>query len=137
MNAVGAIRKLILDDAATVALLFDNTSVYPVVLPQQKTYPAVTLAITNTKPNDSKTQISGVDNVMVVVRVFASTYDRVQQIDTEIRRVIDGFNGTVTTSDSETHKFHEIRFLAREDGFDEENKLFVRIANYDVRYYWQ
>ena len=137
MNAVGAIGKLITDDAGTVALLPTNSSVYPVIIPQGKPYPAVTLTISSTKPNDSKTQISPIDNVIVSVKIFAKTYDKTQQIDTEIRRVIDGFDGTVTTTDAVVHKFDEIRFLTREDGYDEENRLFVRMANYDVRYYRQ
>ena len=70
MNAVGAIRKIILDDATTVAMLFNQTSVYPMVLPQQKEYPAVTLMLLDTKPNDSKTQVSGVDNVQIAATFF-------------------------------------------------------------------
>ena len=137
MNAVGAVRKLILSDAATVALLANSTSVYPTVLPQAKECPAVTLMILNTRPNDTKTQISPIDNVLVNIRIFSKTYDKAQQIDTTIREAIDGYTGTATTSDAVVHRFDEIRFLAREDGFDEENQLFVRSNTYDVRYYWQ
>ncbi len=137
MNAVGAIGKKLLDDAATVALLANASSVYPVVLPQQKTYPAVTLEISSTKPNDSKTQVSPIDNVTVTAKIYAKTYSQAQAIDTAIRNEIDGFEGNVTTTDSVVHRFDAIRFLTREDGFDEENVLFVRVANYDVRYYRQ
>ena len=134
MNAVGAIRKIILDDATTVALLFNSTSVYPIVLPQAKEFPAVTLMIDNSKPNDSKTQVSGIDNVQVVVTAFAKTYDRAQQIGNSVRACIDGFSGGVTTSDSAVHYFDAIRFLSIKDDFDEENVLFVRQSLYDVRY---
>lgn len=134
MNAVGAIRKIILDDATTVALLFDSTSVYPTVLPVQKPYPAITLMIGDTKPNDSKTQVSAIDNVQVVVNAFAKTYDRAQQIGNNVRACIDGFSGGVTTSDDAEHYFDEIRFLSIKDDFDEENALFVRQSLYDVRY---
>ena len=134
MNAVGAIRKIILDDATTVAMLFNQTSVYPMVLPQQKEYPAVTLMLLDTKPNDSKTQVSGVDNVQIAATFFGKTYDKVQQIDNAVRACIDGFAGGVTTSDSAVHYFDAIRFISRKDDFDEENDLFVRQAIYDVRY---
>lgn len=134
MNAVGAIRKIILDDATTVALLFNSTSVYPTVLPVQKEYPAITLMVDNSKPNDSKTQVSGIDNVQIVVNVFAKTYDRAQQIGNSVRACIDGFSGGVTTSDSAVHYFDAIRFLSIKDDFDEENVLFVRQTLYDVRY---
>ena len=135
MNAVGAIRKIILDDSATVALLNSSTSVYPTVLPQSKEYPAVTLMILDAKPNDSKTQTSPIDNVQVAATIFAKTYDAAQQIDTAIRNVIDGFEGGVTTSDSTVHYIDAVRFLTRKDDFDEESILFVRQCLYDVRYY--
>ena len=135
MNAVGAIRKIILDDSATVALLNSNTSVYPTVLPQSKEYPAVTLMILDAKPNDSKTQTSPIDNVQVAATIFAKTYDAAQQIDTAVRNAIDGFSGGVTTSDSTVHYIDEVRFLTRKDDFDEESILFVRQCLYDVRYY--
>lgn len=134
MNAVGAIRQIILEDAVTVALLFDATSVYPTVLPEQKQYPAIMLTIGDAKPNDSKTQVSGVDNVQIAAYFFAKTYDRTQQIDDSVRACIDGFTGGVTTSDSAVHNIDAIRFLSRKDEFDEENALFVRMALYDVRY---
>lgn len=135
MNTVGAIRKIILDDAVTVAMLHSATAVYPTVLPQQKEYPAVTLMLTDLRPNDSKTQTSGVDNVQVVTTIYAKTYDKAQQISDSIRACIDGFSGGVTTSDSAVHYIDAIRFLSVKDDFDEENVLFVRQAVYDVRYF--
>ncbi len=134
MNVVGAVRQILLDDATTLALLFNNTSIYPVVLPEQKEYPAITLHLDNTKPNDSKTQVSGVDNVQVVVLAFAKTYDRVQQINTAVRNAIDGFSGGVTTSDDAVHNIDAIRFLSIKDDYDQENDLFVRQSIYDVRF---
>lgn len=134
MNAVGAIRQIILDDATTVALLFNSTSVYPVVLPQSKEYPAVTLQLTDTRPNDTKTGTSSVDNVQVMAAAYAKTYDQVQQISDSVRACIDGFSGGVTTSDDAVHYFDAIRFLSVKDEFDEENVLFVRMTVYDVRY---
>ncbi len=136
MNVVGAIRQVLLDDATTVALLFNSTSIYPVILPQKKEYPAVSLWIEDTKPNDSKTQTSPIDNVQVAVLIHAKTYDRAQQIDTAIRNAIDGFVGGITTSDAVVHYIDAVRFLTRKDSaFGEENVLFVRECIYDVRYY--
>jgi hypothetical protein len=135
MNAVGAIRKILLDEAMVTGLLADSTSIYPVILPQDKQYPAVTLMVVDTKPNDSKTQVSGIDNVQVVANIFAKTYDRAQQIDTMVRNTIDGFSGGVTTSDATVHYIDAVRFLGRKDDFDEENILFVRQCIYDVRYF--
>lgn len=134
MNAVGAIRKIILDDATTVAMLSSNTAVYPTVLPQQKEYPAVVLMLKAVRPNDSKTQVSGIDNVQVASHVYAKTYNQVQQISDSIRACIDGFEGGVTTSDSAVHYFDSVRYLTEQDGFDEENVLFVRETMYDIRY---
>lgn len=136
MNAVGALRRIILDDTNTVALLADSTSVYPVVLPQAKVYPAITLLIGDATPNDSKTQTSPIDKVQISVSIFAKDYNVAQKIDTAVRNAIDGFSGGVTTTpDNVEHYIDEVRFLTRRDDYDEENQLFVRMCVYDVRYY--
>ena len=134
MNAVGAIRQIILDDAVTVALLANSTAVYPVVLPQTDVYPAVTLRVAGYRPNDTKTGTSSVDNVTVYISVFAKTYEACQNIDEAIRTAIDGFYGGIETSDSVIHYIDAVRFLNRDDDFDQESVLFVRNVSYDVRY---
>ena len=135
MNAVGAIRQILLEDATLTALLAP-TAIYPVVLPQDRKYPAITLRILDTKPNDSKTQVSPVDNIPIALTIYAKDYNTAQTIDDEARKAIDGFSGGVTTSDLAVHDIRDVRFLSRRDGdFDEENKLFVREVIYDVRYY--
>lgn len=134
MNAVGALRKIILDDATTVAMLADGTSIYPTVLPKQKPYPALAMLIDDVRPSDTKTQVSGYDNVQVTINAFAKTYDVAQQLANSVRACIDGFQGGVTTSDDAEHYIHAVRFLGYKDGFDEENVLFVRQSFYDVRY---
>lgn len=133
MNAVGAIRQIILEDATTTAMLATPTAVYPAALPQTDQYPAIVLMISDLKPNDSKTQVSGVDNVQVLCMVFAKTYNSAQQIADSVRACIDGFSGGVTTSDDAVHYFDNIRFLSYKDGLDQESVLFVREAIYDVR----
>ena len=136
MNAVGAIRQIIIGDSNVTALLASGTSVFPTVLPQSKPYPAVTLMLGDSKPNDSKTSTSTIDNVQLVVGIWAKEYATAQAIDTAIRNSIDGFSGGVTTvDDSVVHYIDGVRFLTRRDDFDEENVLFYRSVNYDVRYY--
>lgn len=130
MNAVGAVRQIIID-----AVGEESFAVYPTVARQEKTYPLVRMMIGDSKPNDSKTHTSPIDNVQIVADIFANTYNAAQQIDTIIRDAIDGFSGGVTTSDAAVHYIAAIRFLNRRDDFDEENKLFVRQCVYDVRYY--
>lgn len=135
MNAVGAIRQIILDDAVTVALLANNTSVYPVVLPQSKTYPAITLQIGDDRPENYKwTPTAEKDRVEMVVGIWAKEYTIAQQIDTAVRNAIDGFVGNVTTDDSVIHYIFDTVFQNRKDGFDQENVLFYREVSYFVTY---
>jgi len=134
MNVVGALRQILLDDATTLALLADVTAIYPLVLPQQKVYPAVTLYLGDLKANDSKTQVSGVDNVQIMLNVFAKSYDTVQKIATATRNAIDGFSGSVTTSDLAVHNIDAVRLIGMKDDFDSESVLFIRQVEYDVRY---
>jgi hypothetical protein len=45
-----------------------------------------------------------------------------------------GLIGSVTTSDSAVHDFDLIRYMTEEDGFDQENRLFIRDVVYEVRF---
>lgn len=136
MNVVGAIRQIILDDATTVALIASN-AVYPVILPQAKTYPAITLLINDDRPEDYKwNPTAEKDRVELVVGIWASTYDKAQLIDTAVRNAIDGFVGTVTTAaDSVDHYIYDTAFLRRSDDYDQENKQFYRTVFYRVTYH--
>jgi hypothetical protein len=135
MNAVGAIRQVILDDAVTVALLVSNTAVYPTILPQTKPYPSITLMIgANGQENSKWTPTASEDRIELVVGVWADTYDKAQNIDTAVRNAIDGYVGSVTTSDSVAHYFRDVAFKDRKDGYDQENKLFYREVTYRVIY---
>ena len=134
MNAVGAIRQILLEDATLMALLAP-TAIYPMVLPQDKKYPAITLQVIDTRPNDSKTQVSPVDNIPIALTIYAKDYNKAQTIDDECRKAIDGFSGGITTSDDAVHDIRDVRFLSRKDEFDQENVLFIRQTVYDVRYY--
>lgn len=136
MNAVGAIRQIILDDAVTVALLASSTAVYPVILPQTRVYPAITLMIGDDRPETYKwTPTAEKDRVEVVVGIWAKEYNVAQNIDTAVRNAIDGYVGNVTTSDSAVHYIHDVAFLSRKDGFDQENILFYREVVYRVVYH--
>jgi hypothetical protein len=135
MNAVGAIRQLIIDDAATVALLSSNTAVYPVIVPQGNQYPALSVKIGDDRQGNCKGATTDVDILEIIIGVFAKTYFAAQKIDSSVRAAIDGFNGTVVTEpDNESHFFEDVSFLYRNDDYDEENKLFYRVVAYRCRY---
>lgn len=133
MNAVGAIREVILADSITTALLATVTSVYPVIVPQGLEYPAVTLAIGEDRPETYKwTPTAEKERCEMVVGIWAKTHDEVQKIDTALRSAIDGFIGGVTTSDDVYHYIHDTAYQNRRDDYDIENKLFYRSVFYRV-----
>lgn len=136
MNVVGAVREIILSDAATVALIASN-AVYPVILPQTKTYPAITLLINDDRPEDYKwSPTAEKDRVELAIGIWAPTYDQAQKIDTAVRDAIDGFVGTVTTAaDNVDHYIYDTAFLRRSDDYDQENKQFYRTVFYRVTYH--
>jgi hypothetical protein len=133
MNAVGVVRQLIIDDAATVALLSSGAAVYPVVVPQTVSYPAITLRIGDDEPETYKwTPTAEKDRVTLVVGIWSKEYTTAQQIDEALRAAIDAFVGDVTTDDNVTHTVHEIAFIRRKDGYDKDNLLFYREVIYRV-----
>jgi hypothetical protein len=136
MNAVGAIRQILLDNSNVTDMLASATAIFPVVIPQAGMYPAITVAIGDDEPEDYKwTPTAELERLNIAIAVFAKDYSTAQAIDTAVRNAIDGYVGGVTTSDSVVHYIHDVAFRGRSDGFDSDNILFYRDITYRVIYH--
>ena len=131
MNITGPIRQLIVDNATAAAIVDER--VFPVVLPQETTYPAVRLTVLDTKGNETKTSAADWDKVQFEISSFATTYDEAQRLDDAIRAAIDTFSGVVTVG-AIAHGFKLIQYTRRQDLFEPEVNMFHRRAEYVVIY---
>lgn len=135
MNVIGAIRRIILDDIAAPQSASLGGRVYPVVVAQAQALPSVCLGLIDVGPIDRKTGVSDMDFVAISVNTFSLDYYQANQIDAAIRDVIDGYSGSVTTTeDSVVHNIQNISFLSTLDSYSDEQKIYVRETRYRVSY---
>ena len=93
MNIQGPLRKIITDTEQSNTVF--NGRIYPVLAPQNSTYPLCVLTVINNSPAPTKTGTSKVDNVLVEARVYAATFEACANGDEQIRLAIDQFRGDV------------------------------------------
>lgn len=135
MNVVGAIRRIILDDIAGTEGTLLGGRVYPVVVAQSKVLPAACIGLVDVGPTDRKTGVSDLDFVMVSISSFSFDYYEAHRIDEAIRDCIDGFSGSViTTEDGAGHNIQNISYVSTADSFAAEQAVFVRETRYRVSY---
>lgn len=130
MNVQGPIRKIIADYAPAFSVFADR--VFPILAPQNSSYPLVVLTVVGNNPAPTKTGTSKVDNVMVEARVYASKFEDVANGDEQIRIAIDQFRGDVLFL-SETTAIDGIRYESTAQGIEPETMLYMSVSNYTVR----
>lgn len=105
----------------------DSCRIYPINIPQNQTYPAITYVCSN-KPGDlNKTQKATSFSVMVTVSMWAATYTECEEMDLA---VFDALDFTEGTAGGETVKGSD--YLGSEEAQDIQNELFLRVATYKI-----
>lgn len=90
-----------------------NTRIYPVVMPQGVTLPAVSYQRVSADQNDTLSGRSGLVNAHIVINCWARNYDEAKALAQEIRAAMDGVR---------TFRAVMVNEL---DGYDQDVSLFV------------
>ncbi len=124
-----AIAKLVADGGKVPG------GVFPVVKPQDAaTFPLVVYdRISTDRPHSHSARSSGLGIARIQLRTWAKTYAEAKSTSDEIRKLIDGYAGTVVVR---TNSFEIQAILAEDDrdDYDEETKLFGNL--FDVRVWY-
>lgn len=127
MNPGTAIYNLLKDDASVGALIGDR--IYPGIIPDGVTYPAVTYSelsqvFDETKDGPLPTGQHGFD-----VDIYAYEYAGAQSIASAIKSALDWYTGTVNTVVIE-----RIRLIDQTDlPYEDEKELFHIAQEYSIR----
>lgn len=92
-----AIRKILTDNPDFTAIA--GTSVYPLRVPQSKTFPAVTYQIISNSPTYCKQGDVGLDRKRIQINIFAKHYDQQEALAGIIRTSLSGYSGLIMGSD--------------------------------------
>jgi hypothetical protein len=111
-----------------------STRIYPVIIPQEEVYPAITYSVSN-KPLDANMKDRGAyhDQATVVfnfaadVKYGQDAYTSLDAMDVAVRNALDFVGATAGGVTCETCKY-----LGSEDNFSEDRLLLIRTATYQL-----
>jgi hypothetical protein len=95
-----------------------NTRIYPVVMPQDVTLPAISYQRIASGPENTMTGFSGLKQSNVIINAWARTYDEAKQIAAEIHAAME------TATEFDNVLINEM------DGFDQDVNLYVVSHDY-------
>jgi hypothetical protein len=124
-------------DAGVTALV--STRIYPVFIPQDAEYPAITYSAVYTPADNTKTDDATHDNCALTLRCWAAKYDDATEIDIAVRAAIDyvDLSGAGVSAGGVTVDVCE--WVSSTDGLEEGNSApggapyFFREALYNIR----
>jgi hypothetical protein len=130
MNVSGIIANRIAANTAANTLI--GGRVYPGVLKQQTTYPAVCVNLISPGPQSTKTQSSDLDLALVQVDIYGSTYTTTAAASIAIRAALDYQAGTWTLTGGDTVDVAHIEYLSERDGYTDNAEMHRRLCEYRI-----
>jgi len=122
MNAEGAIRAAILASAPVAAMV--GTRVYPMMLPQAPTFPAIVYQRISTVP-DMLVEGPGFAPIRMQLSMWATTFDGARTLADAVVTALHGYHG------GELRLSRLINLL---DDYEPDTKLFRVIADFRVHH---
>tara|TARA_S200002703_G_scaffold158352_1_gene168476 strand:+ start:1108 stop:1518 length:411 start_codon:yes stop_codon:yes gene_type:complete len=127
-NEIGKAIYSILSGNATVSGLV-STRIYPVVVPQDTSFPFVVFTITSEEPSHSKDGVSGLDVISFQVDCYGLEYDENTTLANAVRTALDFYKGTIGGQNVQRIRFQDVS-----DGeYDEDLGVFWKSLDFDAR----
>lgn len=127
MSKVGDGIIQILTNDATVSSLV-GTRVYPVTIPQGKSYPAIVYFIITELPEDTKNSYNDLDISRVQIDCMATDYATARSIHDAVRLALERNTGT-----HDSIVFDGVRKDITRTDFDDFLKIFSYSSDYYIR----
>lgn len=105
-----------------------SLKVYPLRIPQETAFPALTYSILSVDPEDTKDSRSLCDTVTFQINLFASTYTLVTSLAQLVREALDGLSG-----ENSGVSVDYMRFESWIDDYDDEFLLFRKDMTFSCR----
>ena len=124
------VRGILIGDSAIAALA--GTRVYPVLLPQAPTLPAITYQFVSGFREPGLDGPPGLNRARVQLDCWASTYMESEALANAVRLALDGFQGGV--GGSPARQVQGIFFAAERDLYEPDAIAYRRSVDYHVTY---
>lgn len=95
-----------------------GSEIYPLVLPEQRTLPACTYRLNNSRPQYS---VDGPSSYAVIMQLdcWAETYAGVKTLQSSVRSLVDGYTGVMGN-----HYVHGVEIENEIDDFERDTGLY-------------
>lgn len=130
INETGILGTLLSADATLSGIVGDR--IYPLVIPQGKGLPALTVTRNGERPGDTKSGVSRVDTIEVQVSAFSKKYKEASDIAGHLRRILDKQNTTATVGQKRWN-VPGIRYDGSTRMVEEENDVFHIAVQFTLR----
>lgn len=125
---IGDVIYSLLSNDATVSGLV-GLKIYPYIGMENIVYPYIIYDQTELTPTDTKDGVSELDVVSYDIEVYAKSPDDLTTISNAVRDALDRYSGTVNSK-----LIDSIRYIGENTGFDLEDRVYLRMQNYSIRY---
>ncbi len=125
---IGDVIYYLLSNDATVTGLV-GLKIYPYIGMENIVYPYIIYDQTSVQPTDTKDGVSELDTVSYDIEIYAKSPSELTTIATAVRNELDRYRGTVNTK-----VIDSIKYLGENSGFDLEDRVYLRVQNYSIRY---
>lgn len=121
-----AIVNILENDIDVSAIIGDR--IFPVVIPQEKSLPAITYERVDTDPNDTKSGVSTLDVPLIDIDLWGKDFAVLKDLAKKIRTALDRFSGT-----KQGIIIQSIQYQNQIVGFSSEKELHHLTQTYKVR----
>lgn len=120
-----AVAQILINDSKVNDLV--NGRIFPLQMPQESGFPAISYQLISLTPNDTKQQPSKYDESEFQVNVFAELIKDTIKIAGHVRRALDGYSGTV-----DAVRIPVVRFIDMNDNFEQDNEIKYTMLRFSV-----
>lgn len=111
--------------------IFDTVGnrIFPLVMPQDESFPCLIYQETTREANDTKATVSTHDRVNIQIDSYSQSYLGAKALADNVRAALDRYSGTL-----EGATFDEVVFVDESDeGLQEEHRVFRVSQSYEIR----
>jgi len=125
---IGDVIFSLLSNDATVSGLV-GTKIFPYVAFENNVYPYIVYEQVGLEPTDTKDGVSELDVVIYDIEIYTKNPADLTTLSNAVRDALDRYSGTVNTK-----LIDSIRYLGENSGFSLEDRVYLRVQNYSIRY---
>lgn len=102
--------------------------VYPLALPDNSAYPAITFQLVDSPKVRSQSGSSGLSRPRYQFDCWAKTYAQIEQMNLALNNLLEGYRGSLGQDHSSGGSFNELE----SDAFESETGLYHRIVDFRI-----